>query len=463
MVQSDWLSVHLQPKLKSSPSSCHQNHTNNSSSSRKSSNEPNNLGCPSIRLLLPRNMFYLFRNSASGIPRSSPTRCPRLFLMTSSSSTTTATSSTKSTNGTDGYDDSKKPLNSSVQLKKPSSKKTQYNLIWINKDKFDLANQSNSVEMKPQGQAKHLADWTRQLLAIGGIDAPVVYKGEMKEVEALLKNKHSDSTQSSLLSRSTHAMQFFTFYSSTPAGLISLDTEDSFFRCDRNTTLTVPSSLGLTPASKVCSPNSKLAGFIKNIPVLPIKTSKEAHAMIGKLQEQRLILEITLEDIFKELENRVLSFEEMRKCFNWWINMTSLQGYNRLVVLRFLHCAVLKYEAPHQPHSGVPAPGSSPDVLMPLSTALSFINIKSVPTNVHLPLHCLPFCLTKSMSSEALRNVFGFKELSILDFTKKLFSSDLKGLDNTTQSPLLAKKLLNILPISWTAITNKQQAEILSL
>ncbi|CAH7673182.1 hypothetical protein PPACK8108_LOCUS8061, partial [Phakopsora pachyrhizi] len=181
----------------------------------------------------------------------------------------------------------------------------------------------------------------RELLAIGGILSQVVYEGEMKEVEALWKNNNSDSTQSSLISRSTQAMQFFTFYSSTPAGLVSLDTEDSFFRCDRNGTLTVPSSLGPTPASKVCLPNSELAGFIKNVPVLPIETSKEAHAMIGKLQERRLILEITIEDIFKELENRVLSVEEMRKCFNWWISLTGLQGYHRLLVLGFLHCAVL--------------------------------------------------------------------------------------------------------------------------
>ncbi|CAH7667907.1 hypothetical protein BY996DRAFT_4587097, partial [Phakopsora pachyrhizi] len=183
---------------------------------------------------------------------------------------------------------------------------------------------------------------SRELLAIGGILAQVVYKGEMKEVEALWKNNNSDSTQSSLISRSTHAMQFFTFYSSTPATLVSLDTEDSFFRCDRNGTLTVPSSLGPTPASKVCLPNSELAGFIKNVPVLPIEMSKEAHEMIGKLREQRLILEITLEEIFKELENRVLSVEEMHECFNWWISLTGLQGYHRLLVIRFLQCAVLK-------------------------------------------------------------------------------------------------------------------------
>ncbi|POV96419.1 hypothetical protein PSHT_15145 [Puccinia striiformis] len=385
--------------------------------------------------------------------------------------------------------------------KKPPPKKTQYALIWTNKDEFDAGKDSGDEtaraifdglisDLDVQGrvfigfpthqttgfsgsvaarfiptveresldlQAKYVADWNKELLAIGGILARVVYEGELKEIEGLWKKTEDESKRSQLTLRALHAMQFFSFYASTPAGTVSVDSEESFFRCDRQRTLTVPSSLGPMPANQVRLPNSELSGFIKNVPLLPKEVSKDGHLLISKLRDRRMISEITLEDVFKELENRVLSVDEMRECLNWWISLTGIQGYDRSLLKRFQRSAIFKYQAP----SPIPqASKEQPEIIMSLSEASTFINIKLIPTDVPLPNHCLPFSLTKSLNSESLRRVFGFRELNILEFTTHLFSSELKGTDRITDSPPLAEQFLNILCKAWTSLSNDQRTEI---
>ncbi|KAA1076386.1 hypothetical protein PGT21_005519 [Puccinia graminis f. sp. tritici] len=397
--------------------------------------------------------------------------------------------------------------------KKPPPKKTQYALIWTNKDEFDAGKDLSSSksglskllsgdetaravfdglisDLDVQGrvfigfpthqttgfsgsvaarfiptveresldlQAKYVSDWNKELLAIGGILARVVYEGELKEIEGLWKKTEDESKRSQLTLRALHAMQFFSFYASTPAGTVSFESEESFFRCDRQHTLTVPSTLGPMPANQVRLPNTELSGFIKNVPLLPNEVSKDGHLLIGKLRSRRMISEITLEDVFKELEGRVLSVEEMRECLNWWISLTGIQGYDRSLLKRFQRCAVFKYQAPDSIQH---APKEQSDTIMSLSEASTFINIKLIPTDVPLPAHCLPFCLTKSINSEALKRVFGFRELTILEFTTHLFSPELKGVDRITESPPLAEQLLNILCKAWTSLSNDQRAEI---
>lgn len=397
--------------------------------------------------------------------------------------------------------------------KKPPPKKTQYALIWTNKDEFDAGkdagNSHSSLskllsgdetaravfdglisDLDVQGrvfigfpthqttgfsgsvagrfiptveresldlQARYVADWNKELLAIGGILARVVYEGELKEIANLWKQNEEESTRNQLTLRALHAMQFFSFHSSTPAGTVSFESEESFFRCDRQRTLTVPSSLGPMSANQVRLPNTELSGFIKNVPLLPDEVSKGAHMLISKLRDRRLISEISLEDVFKELESRVLSVDEMRECLNWWISLTGIQGYDSSFLKRFQRCAIFKYPVLDSSHQ---TSADSSDIIMSLSEASTFINVKLIPTDAPLPPHCLPFCLTKSLNSEALKRVFGFRELTVLEFTSYLFSPEFKGPQRVTESPPLAEQLLNILCKAWTNLSSDQQTEI---
>lgn len=405
--------------------------------------------------------------------------------------------------------------------KKQPPKKTQYQLVWTNKDEFDAGKESSKEDgvsklmigdkraravfdglisdLDVQGrvfigfpthqttgfsgsvaarfiptveresldlQAKYVADWNKELLAVGGILARMVYEGEMKEIATLWTKNIPDSTRTWLVGRALHAMQFFTFYASTPAGTVSLDAEQSFFNCDRNRTITVPSSSGPQSAINVRLPNPELATFMKDIPVIPAEVAKNAQLLIGKLRERRLIGEISLEDVFKELESRVFSVEEMRECMNWWIGLTGVTGYDRSLVQRFLRCAVFKYSPIGTSSSTDAAPTSaSADVvedIMPMNTAKTFINIKLIPTDVPVPPHCLPFVLTKSISGDSLKKVFGLNELNLLDFTTHLFSTEFTGAESITESPMLAEKFLNILAKAWSNLPVELQKEITS-
>ncbi|KAI9626276.1 hypothetical protein KEM48_010528 [Puccinia striiformis f. sp. tritici PST-130] len=247
--------------------------------------------------------------------------------------------------------------------------------------------------------------------------SPGVYEGELKEIEGLWKKTEDESKRSQLTLRALHAMQFFSFYASTPAGTVSVDSEESFFRCDVNVHLQ-SFELGPNAANQVRLPNSELSGFIKI-----------------KLRDRRMISEITLEDVFKELETGATTDHSEKVSEICDLQVSSSES----------HPSSLQ---------------RATEIIMSLSEASTFINIKLIPTDVPLPNHCLPFSLTKSLNSESLRRVFGFRELNILEFTTHLFSSELKGTDRITDSPPLAEQFLNILCKAWTSLSNDQRTEI---
>lgn len=417
--------------------------------------------------------------------------------------------------------------------KKPPPRQTQYSLIWTSKDEWDASrglgprdssaassakvlsgdDDARSVfdgllsDLNAQGrvfigfathqttgsaasvaarfiptveresldfQASHVADWNRELLAVGGVLARVVYEAELTEVAQLWKevtqptkvdavatgSEKEDPVKTWLIGRCLHAMLFFSYHPSTPSPVVSSETERAFFSCAPNSSFVIVSTEGPQPAHKVRLPNPELSSFIRQIPLVPLEAAKESAVFLDKLKERRMIRDISFDDVFAELNARALNIEEMKACLTWFIGLTRLQGYDPSLVAKLKSSAMVV--------CAVAEGGKTEDRIAPLSGARTFVNPKSIPTDLPLPLHTLPFELTKSLRHDELVRVFGFSELSITDWLRRVLSPDLVGSSsppdtNLLVSPAFAETVLNVVARAWPTISQSQQNEVVSL
>lgn len=113
---------------------------------------------------------------------------------------------------------------------------------------------------------------------------------------------------------------------------------------------------------------------------------------------------------------------------------------------------------------------SSPDGtrIVPFSVFKTFVNPKVVPVDMHLPEHTLPFELSRQLSHSDLFRVFGWKELSLLDWLSHLTSPPISGKSasvetNLLASPAFAEKVLAVLAKGWQQVPSVAQRNIVEL
>lgn len=316
-------------------------------------------------------------------------------------------------------------------------------------------------------QASHVADWNKELLAIGGTLARIVYDAEIEEVGQLWKQKlaggkEDEATKQWLIGRCLHAMAFFAFLPSTPSSVVGVEAERQFFGCAPNSSFNLISTQGLQSAWKVRVPNPELSPFIKQIPFVPSSTTADpGHArFIERLKERRLVKDVTFDDVFGELNSRALSLDEMRACLAWFVGLAKMQGYDASLVSRLNSSAMVSF----------PSGAAADTTIMPLATARTFVNPKTLPTDLPLPLHTLPFELTKTLRMDELVHVFGFSELTVPEWLRRLLelssvaSSPALPVDqNLTLSPTFAESVLNVVARAWGTMGAGQQQDVVGL
>lgn len=252
-----------------------------------------------------------------------------------------------------------------------------------------------------------------------------------------LYQKTADADQHlKLQQRALHLMQFFTFVKSTPQEVVSSLTEASFFASEGNSSLTLISQLGPTPANRLRLPNPALSPFIKSIPIIPDHIAAGAPSLITTLRERSLVRDISLDDVLTDLGAHPLSITEAQEAFKWWLTLAQNRSYNSSLLSRLKDAAMLV----------VPDPDTKEDRVFPLGAFKFFLNPKTVPTDMPLPVETLPFDLTKSMNPADLVKVFAFGELGLVDLARHVVSPGMigkvaKAETNVLVSPHFAEKV----------------------
>ncbi|GAA5899994.1 hypothetical protein JCM6882_007020 [Rhodosporidiobolus microsporus] len=311
--------------------------------------------------------------------------------------------------------------------------------------------------------ANYVADWNRELLWAGGVLARTTFEEEMGEIGRVWGADEAKKKEAE--ERALHLLKFFTFTRSTPQEIVGSLTESTFFTSTSNSSLTLLSNLGPTPSHKLRLPSPQLSGFIKSIPVVPPTLAQGAPQFLAVLRAKNLVRDISLDDVFEDLGAHPLTVKEAVECFKWWTTLTASQGYSPRLFQRLKDTAMLSF--PVSAASG--GKESTDDVrILPLSLFRTFVNPKTVPVDLPLPEHTLPFELSRQLSHGDMQRVFGWTELSLAEWVGHLLSPALTGKDAKVETDVLksstfAEKVLGVLAKAWHGTPAIAQQNIIAL
>ena len=304
---------------------------------------------------------------------------------------------------------------------------------------------------------RHVSHWNKELLWVGGYLSRLVYELEMQELQLLWSTTSvNDSTiRQTLLKRGLHALRFFTFKPTTPSAMVGQGMESAFYECATdNKTMPLISNAGILPVNQVRIPNAEIQAFLPDLPVITTPALDVVPQTVARLRDQRLLHEIHLDDVLKQLAARPLTDQEMSLCLKWWQNIASIDGYSASFRSRLLDAAVLV---------------QSDGKVVPLSIIQTFVKPSTIPTDMPLPHHTIPHAITKDLRSNAvISDTFGWTELSLLQYITFLISpplSDTADADPETDirsSPAFVERVLTMLGRAWQSTNANQQTLIAS-
>lgn len=207
-------------------------------------------------------------------------------------------------------------------------------------------------------------------------------------------------------------------------------------------------------------PEISLSSFVKNLPVVPQELISDAAPMLAVLQSRGLIKTITFDDVLKELNARPLSTREMISCLKWWIQISAewKGDKQRLLTVQktLVNAAILSVTSDKQV-----------DRLTQLSSIQTYLPPKSiVPVDGPLPQHLLPLEISKELDVKALESVFGWYELSVVDWLSHLCS--LGGKAGTTDfditvSAQWSERVLSVLSRGWPSLPAQSRDRIVAM
>ncbi|KAJ3078512.1 hypothetical protein HK102_004456, partial [Quaeritorhiza haematococci] len=196
-----------------------------------------------------------------------------------------------------------------------------------------------------------LNTWNQELLCMGGLLARIIYEDEMSAVSRMWAELSLDpDSETWLQKRGAHAMQSFHFRPSTPSSIVGRILASLFLKLSTRP-LSVISTKGVLPVNQVRLPDPKMAGFIKNVPLIPELVLKKCDQMMKQMEQSGVIRRCGLPDVFTELstidaktkQKRSLTNQEAVELFRWWIDYRRMYGVSHNELSSFLELALLNW------------------------------------------------------------------------------------------------------------------------
>ena len=320
---------------------------------------------------------------------------------------------------------------------------------------------------------RYCARWNLEMLAVGGYVARTVYEHELGQLGARWAQLDAadaaarDAGRQRLLDAALHAMRFFSFRTSSPSPRVSATLEERFFACCTRPCISLLSTQGLKPSDAVRFPSDMLAGFIKELAVLPPAHVEQAELFVEQLRARELVQEVTLDDVFGELGSRALSVDEMVACLGWWVLVARHPSYEPSLRARLVRNAVVAITAEDSARIA-PQNAALPQETryQPLSAVREVLNVQKVPAHVPLPPSCLVHEVSRQLSLRDLEEVFDWQELSVgawLDYMVQLDRSpaiEVRQAHGLCQSAANAERVLGTLAWAWSNLPSAQRTHI---
>ncbi|EPQ50301.1 hypothetical protein GLOTRDRAFT_82416 [Gloeophyllum trabeum ATCC 11539] len=217
------------------------------------------------------------------------------------------------------------------------------------------------------------------------------------------------------------------------------------------------STAGVRDVKDVRVPDDAFAAFLRRLPVVPAETLAEARAMVDALQARRMLRDIAFDDVLGELRQRPLGETEAAACLRWWVTVHRSGAGNERVRRELLDAAV------------VAAEGDGGRVVQ-LAAVQTFLNPRAtgavIPADGPLPAHLLPLGVSKGLELDMLVAVFGWRELTVLDWVKHIVSPAVREGNvehDVTRSAAWAERVLVGVSRQWSSLAHDVQTEIVGL
>lgn len=289
---------------------------------------------------------------------------------------------------------------------------------------------------------------------MGGTLARIVYEDQMAEIKKLWTPSLDAELRQRLLARFVHLAKFFTFSQSTPSPLVSSNFQAAFFAAAAPDQLSILSSEGPMPLSKVRQPDHTLLTFLKSTPVLAEEVVTQAQGFMMALQDRRLLKEIDLNDILAELSSRALEPEELQAALNWWISLANSPGYAPQMRGRFLDTAMFSTQIEGQSER-----------VTSLSAIKYYLGPRSLLSKVSPPPEALPMTIARPFKQTDLHRIFGWLEMPATAELTYLLSPALTGpaapeRTNMLKDAEFAEEVLATCSRNWGNLNAAAQSEV---
>ncbi|CAG8699615.1 4190_t:CDS:10, partial [Gigaspora margarita] len=288
---------------------------------------------------------------------------------------------------------------------------------------------------------KTLSVYNSEMLCLAGVLCRLLYEDEMSQVANLYqKLKLTDSVRELLEKRAAHALAHFNFHPSTPDPQVEKIIEPQFFNCN-SSWFPIISTSCIDTISKVRLPNPEMATFVKSVSVVPKILMDQCEAFFKKAKDKKLIEEISIDDVFKELKSRILNEDEIIDLIRWWISYCSKQNIPKDQFDQFMKLTIIrvgKFD-------------------LPLKNFRYFLNPSKIQPDADLPPNLFPYCISKKFNKDDFK-CFNWTELTLVEWTQYIV--DKPELENDAK---YVDKFWEVLSRNINSISNDNQTIIYKL
>lgn len=317
---------------------------------------------------------------------------------------------------------------------------------------------------------RNVSQWNKELLRVGGFLARAVYELKLNSIGKLwsgvmsgtpVEDEAAEATRARLQSHCLHVLLFFTFHPTTPSIVVSKQFRAAFFSAGVTANYPFPiiSTLGVRSAQDVRVFNPTVTGFLKNTPMLPPEVVQEAKVMLAALRERGLCSDVTFQDVLEELKGRNLDEQEAVALLKWLVGpAVDLTQVDRPE----LRTAVLGAAVICVKDVGN-GDKANQEKVIPLAAIRTYVNPRSsvIPLGSPLPSHTIPFSISKYLGAADFKGLFGWTELTVLDWIKYLVEPTPRkktGVD-ITLDPIFAERVIGVLARVWPSMNSSHRTE----
>ncbi|KAF2667215.1 hypothetical protein BT63DRAFT_375697 [Microthyrium microscopicum] len=307
--------------------------------------------------------------------------------------------------------------------------------------------------------ARYVKTWNAEMLRVAGIACRIAYSEAFsdmkKDLLAALKTAHRTVPKmddiAPFIPHASHIFSQYTSKESTPSSLVGSIIHQAFWDSSQ-ASMDVLSTKGVLASNQVrlvAEPPT----FLENIPIIPSDLAKGSEEFIRVLYDRRMITDMTVVDVRKELEAQSLTEEQLIEFLKYLALQASTNAMEITIVQSLLNAAV-----------GAVAEGSDKGKLIALSEIKNFVSKGRIPPDMPTPPSTIPHHLTKDIKVKDLER-FNWEELQILPWVQWLLIApntyELTAEQDMTKSPQFANSVLSLVSRLWDQMSQPHKATLI--